>query len=81
MMRVIAGVARTNMAHTNSPLLPCLLCCMQAWMMRVSAGVTRANMAHTDERSKLESELVAGVDVVKCYAWEVGPCFYILCGG
>ena len=41
--------------------------------MRISARLMRQSLQFTDERSKLEGELVGGIDVVKCSAWEVCP--------
>lgn len=56
------------MPHRLEPL-PCVL--LQAWLMRKAQAVMRSNLQYTDERSKLEGELMAGIDVAKCYAWEV----------
>ena len=39
--------------------------------MRISSRLLRKSLAYTDERSKLEGELLGGIDVVKCSAWEV----------
>ena len=39
-------------------------------LMRKSASLLKAAMSHTDERTKLEGELVGGIEVVKCSAWE-----------
>lgn len=38
--------------------------------MRRQRAILRDSLAATDERAKLESELLGGVDVVKCYVWE-----------
>ncbi len=46
---------------------------MQAIIVRVSAKLLKKALRFTDERAKLESELLAGIDVVKCAAWEVSP--------
>ena len=43
----------------------------QAWMVRLSAKLQKEALAFTDERAKLEGELIAGIEVVKCNAWEV----------
>ena len=53
----------------------------QTLLVRKAAGVTRRSLQHTDERGKLEGELVGGIDVVKCMAWEVGICqqAYVRC--
>ena len=45
---------------------------VQAVIVRVSAKLLKKALRFTDERAKLESELLSGVDVVKCAAWEVG---------
>ena len=39
--------------------------------MRTSARLLKRALSETDERSKLEGELVSGIEVVKCSAWEV----------
>ena len=39
-------------------------------MMKTSGAMLKAALAHTDERTKLEGELVGGIEVVKCSAWE-----------
>ena len=39
-------------------------------MMRLTGGMLKSALAHTDERTKLEGELVGGIEVVKCSAWE-----------
>ena len=46
---------------------------LQAVLVRISARLMRQSLQFTDERSKLEGELVGGIDVVKCSAWEVRP--------
>ena len=43
-------------------------------MVRVSARLQKEALAFTDERAKLEGELIAGIEVVKCNAWEVRAC-------
>ena len=40
-------------------------------MVRLSAKLQKEALAFTDERAKLEGELIAGIEVVKCNAWEV----------
>lgn len=40
-------------------------------MVRVSARLQKEALAFTDERAKLEGELISGIEVVKCNAWEV----------
>ena len=45
--------------------------------MRISARLMRQSLQFTDERSKLEGELVGGIDVVKCSAWEVRPSLFL----
>lgn len=47
-----------------------LLLPVQAWLVRRQRAILRDSLAATDERAKLESELLGGVDVVKCYVWE-----------
>ncbi len=42
----------------------------QAWMVRLGAKLQKEALAFTDERAKLEGELIAGIEVVKCNAWE-----------
>ena len=37
--------------------------------MRASARLLKRALSETDERSKLEGELVSGIEVVKCSAW------------
>ncbi len=54
---------------------------MQALLVRKAAAVTRSSLQHTDERGKLEGELMGGIDVVKCYAWEVGRQAWWRAGG
>lgn len=46
---------------------------MQALLVRKSAQLLKKALSQTDERSKLEGEVVGGMDVVKCCTWEVGP--------
>ena len=41
-------------------------------IVRISARLLKKALRFTDERAKLEGELLAGMDVVKCAAWEVG---------
>ena len=43
----------------------------QAVLVRASARLLKRALSETDERSKLEGELVSGIEVVKCSAWEV----------
>ena len=45
---------------------------MQAVMVRLSARLLKKALTFTDERAKVERELLDGMDVVKCSAWEVG---------
>lgn len=45
--------------------------CFQAWLVRMSSRLMRKSLLYTDERSKLEGELIGGIEVVKCSAWEV----------
>jgi hypothetical protein len=53
------------------PLTPTLtLTLAQAWMVRLGAKLQKEALAFTDERAKLEGELIAGIEVVKCNAWE-----------
>ena len=40
-------------------------------MVQASAALLRRALLETDERSKLEGELVSGIEVIKCSAWEV----------
>lgn len=51
---------------------------MQAWLVRISSRLTRQSLQFTDERSKLEGELLGGIDVVKCSAWEARLPFLLL---
>ena len=44
---------------------------LQAVLVRASARLLKRALSETDERSKLEGELVSGIEVVKCSAWEV----------
>jgi hypothetical protein len=44
---------------------------VQGYLVKLSFLYLRKSLAFTDERSKLESELLGGIDVVKCSAWEV----------
>ena len=39
--------------------------------MRRSARLLKQMLSQTDERSKLEGEVIGGIDVIKCSAWEV----------
>ena len=43
---------------------------LQAVLVRQSARLLKAALLETDERSKLEGELVSGIEVIKCSAWE-----------
>lgn len=45
---------------------------MQALLVRRSARLLKQALSQTDERSKLEGEVIGGIDVIKCSAWEVG---------
>ena len=47
-------------------------------MVRVSARLQKEALSFTDERAKLEGELIAGIEVVKCNAWEVRLSFALL---
>ena len=40
-------------------------------MVRLSARLLKKALTFTDERAKVERELLDGMDVVKCSAWEV----------
>ncbi|KAG1680183.1 hypothetical protein FOA52_000296 [Chlamydomonas sp. UWO 241] len=40
-------------------------------LVRWSGAMLKTALAHTDERTKLEGELIGGIEVVKCSAWEV----------
>ena len=44
---------------------------MQAWLVRQAVRLQKTALLFTDERSKLEGELLNGIDVVKCNSWEV----------
>jgi hypothetical protein len=44
---------------------------MQALLVRQSARLLKQALSQTDERSKLEGEVIGGIDVIKCSAWEV----------
>ncbi len=44
---------------------------MQAWLVRQAVRLQKKALLFTDERSKLEGELLNGIDVVKCNSWEV----------
>ena len=48
-------------------------CCLQALLVRRSARLLKQALSQTDERSKLEGEVIGGIDVIKCSAWEVRP--------
>lgn len=50
-----------------------LNCCgtVQAWLVRNAVRLQKEALQFTDERSKLEGELLNGMDVVKCNSWEV----------
>lgn len=39
-------------------------------MVTLSSKLIKKSLASTDERSKLEGELLAGIEVVKCSTWE-----------
>ena len=47
------------------------LCNVQAWLVRSALRLQKEALLFTDERSKLEGELLNGIDVVKCNSWEV----------
>ena len=40
-------------------------------MVRLSARLLKKGLTFTDDRAKVERELLDGMDVVKCSAWEV----------
>ena len=40
-------------------------------MVQVSSRLLKLALLETDERSKLEGELVSGIEAIKCSAWEV----------
>jgi hypothetical protein len=40
-------------------------------MVRLTTVLLKKSLGLTDERAKLEGELLAGMEVVKCNAWEV----------
>lgn len=44
---------------------------VQAWLVRNAVRLQKEALLFTDERSKLEGELLNGIDVVKCNSWEV----------
>ena len=46
-------------------------CGVQAWLVRQAVRLQKKALLFTDERSKLEGELLNGIDVVKCNSWEV----------
>ncbi|GAX80188.1 hypothetical protein CEUSTIGMA_g7626.t1 [Chlamydomonas eustigma] len=39
-------------------------------LMRLSSALLKAALTHSDERTKLEGEMVGGIEVVKCSGWE-----------
>ncbi|CAK0780401.1 hypothetical protein CVIRNUC_005040 [Coccomyxa viridis] len=47
-----------------------LLMPTQAWLVRQAVRLQKKALLFTDERSKLEGELLNGIDVVKCNSWE-----------
>ena len=47
------------------------MCNVQAWLVRNAVRLQKEALLFTDERSKLEGELLNGIDVVKCNSWEV----------
>ena len=49
---------------------------VQAWLVRNAVRLQKEALLFTDERSKLEGELLNGIDVVKCNSWEASlfPC-------
>jgi hypothetical protein len=49
---------------------------MQALLVRRSARLLKQALSQTDERSKLEGEVIGGIDVIKCSAWEVDFCSF-----
>ncbi len=53
-------------SHINMPIGAA-----QALLVRRSARLLKRALAQTDERSKLEGEVIGGIDVIKCSAWEV----------
>ena len=42
--------------------------------MRQAVRLQKKALLFTDEHSKLEGELLNGIDVVKCNSWEVSAC-------
>ena len=49
----------------TTPALP-----PQSWMVRLIVKRLRASLKFTDERAKVESELLSGIEVAKCSTWE-----------
>ena len=54
-------------------------CNLQAWLVRQAVRLQKKALLFTDERSKLEGELLNGIDVVKCNSWEVRARPTVLC--
>ena len=46
-------------------------CALQSFLVRMSARLMKKTLQFTDERAKIEGELLAAMDVVKCSTWEV----------
>ena len=67
MLHRLLGAAGFTAAGVLVLMIP-----LQAKMVQLSSRLLKASLARTDERSKLETELLSGADVVKCYSWEVG---------
>ena len=74
----IEGEGSCQVAHSAAGSHDSLLevtkgasCSVQAWLVRNAVRLQKEALLFTDERSKLEGELLNGIDVVKCNSWEV----------
>lgn len=45
---------------------------VQTYMVKLSMRILKSSMTHSDNRTKLESDMVTGIEAVKTAAWE-GP--------
>ena len=67
LLRAAGALAR---AEANAGLIR-LSPALQAYLVRTAVRLQKEALQFTDERSKLEGELLNGIDVVKCNSWEV----------
>lgn len=53
------------MCHTHAAVAP-----VQMYVTQLAAKILNRGMVHSDERTKLESDVITGIEAVKTQAWE-----------